>query len=64
MTRLSFLALLLMMGTAMAGDRVPCWQVKAFLAAHGGDRPAARLAARARGYSESEIAEAERRCFR
>lgn len=43
---------------------VPCWQVKALVAHHGGDRAKARQAARLRGYSETEISRAERVCLR
>ena len=48
---------------ATKAQRVACWQVRLLLSHYNGDRTAARLAARARGYSEAEIGEAERRCL-
>lgn len=54
--------LILMLAPANAAERVPCWQVRQWVATYGKD--AVRLAARARGIPDSEIAEAERRCFR
>jgi dihydroceramide fatty acyl 2-hydroxylase len=60
---LAALVLLIIGVRARAGDepRIPCWVVKAAVAAHGEE--AALRHARARGYSERQINEA-RRCLR
>lgn len=50
--------------TSLPNSRVPCWQARALLAYHGGNIPAARQAARARGYSEAQISDAVRRCLK
>jgi hypothetical protein len=58
---LAVLVLLMIGVRARAADepRIPCWIVKAAVAAHGED--GAMRHARARGYSERQISEA-RRC--
>ena len=61
---LAAVVLLAIGARARAADepRIPCWQIHMFLASHNGDRAAARNAARARGATEGQIADAQRRC--
>lgn len=56
------MAFLFLCSVAFAGEQIPCWKAKAFLAYHGNDLKAAKAAARGHGFTWAQIADAERRC--